>query len=110
LGNGYNDWDWNDDWRNNYNWTNNVEYIMTNDGLKPTHPVKEEENNEDNQEDQDVPATPENSPDTTRYHYEPSNDSNGKTTKQTQLSTPKNLKNAVKITDITSAFFERFSL
>jgi len=115
LGDGYNDWDWNDDWRNNYSWNSNVEYIMTNsDGLKPTHPSADEENNdENNSEDKTAPSPEEPKPiDSSRYHYQPSNDSQNTSTKKAQMTIPSasKVKSAVNITDITSSFFERFSL
>lgn len=34
--------DWNDEWQNSYGWSANVEYVMTDNGLKATHPTDEE--------------------------------------------------------------------
>ncbi len=115
LGDGYNDWDWNDDWRNDYSWNSNVEYIMTNDGLKPTHPEEVKDDNEDNNPDeQSQPETPEkpNDIDSSHYHYKPSGDSQNTGIKKAEVSIPSGntIKTSVKITDIATAFFERFSL
>ncbi len=53
--NRYNSWNfnWNDDWDNSYNWNDNTEYIMTNEGLAETHPVKNRVG--DDNEDEDKP-------------------------------------------------------
>ena len=118
LGDGYNDWDWNDDWHNNYSWNSNVEYIMTNDGLKPTHQedIKEEDNNDENLEAPANPEAPDSSKhiDSSRYHYQPSNDSPETAPKKSEASLHSNsksfMKGTVKITDITAAFYERLSL
>jgi len=115
LGDGYNDWDWNDDWRNNYDWRSNVEYIMTVDGLKPTHPeqFKDENGNSYDQEESD--STGSEKPqvqDSSHYHYQPSNDSPAASVKKTKASIviPQKINATLKITDLTSAFLERFSL
>jgi phage shock protein PspC (stress-responsive transcriptional regulator) len=39
--------DWNDEWQNSYGWSSNVEYIMTDNGLKATHPTEDEKIQED---------------------------------------------------------------
>ncbi|HYK45070.1 MAG TPA: PspC domain-containing protein [Parafilimonas sp.] len=114
LGNGYNDWDWNDDWRNNFDWRPNVEYIMTSDGLKPTHP---EESKADNDVQEDEPATDSTHPaapsqqDSSRYHYQPSKDSQSTTT-TTKIRTEvaPAIQSSFKISDVTSTLLERFSL
>jgi len=113
LGDGYNDWDWNDDWRNNYSWNSNVEYIMTNDGLKPTHPIEEKNEEEENLNEPSQPAGPtETNPDSSHYHYKPLKDSQSTNADHTEVSinSGKPIKTSVKITDITFAFLERFSL
>ena len=112
LGDGYNDWDWNDDWHNNYSWNSNVEYIMTNDGLKPTHQQEVKDEDYENQDEQSEPAEKPNIIDSSRYHYQPSNDSPGSAVKKTEVSIRSKsvIKKTVKITDITSSFFERLSL
>ncbi|MEO8710848.1 MAG: PspC domain-containing protein [Parafilimonas sp.] len=112
LGDGYNDWDWNDDWHNNYSWNSNVEYIMTNDGLKVTHQqeVKDEDNNQSS-DDQSEPEEPKIS-DSTHYHYQQKNDSEKSAVKKTEVSinSKSSIKKTVRITDITSSFFERLAL
>ena len=91
---------------------------MTNDGLKPTHQeeIKEEDNNDENLEEPanpEAPASPKPI-DSSRYHYQPSNDSPETAPKKPEASLQSNskslIKGTAKITDITSAFFERLSL
>jgi phage shock protein PspC (stress-responsive transcriptional regulator) len=108
------DWYWRND-NEGYDWSDNIEYIMTNDGLKPTHPeVKKEDNDDNNSNEQAEPAAPAEPKaiDSSRYHYKPSNDSKDTNVKKTEVSLQPSskIKASVKITDITSAFFERFSL
>jgi hypothetical protein len=114
FGNDVDDWNWR---RNNegYDWSNNVEYVMTNDGLKETHPRQnDDDNNDDNS---DKPVTPPAAPaepgktDSSKYHYQPSNTSTD-TAKKVEASLSNSLKNKsrVNITDIASSFFERLSL
>ncbi len=44
--------DWNDNWENSYNWRTGEEYVMTDNGLKSTHPTEEEiQNEQDNPDD-----------------------------------------------------------
>jgi hypothetical protein len=91
---------------------------MTNDGLKPTHQeeIKEEDNNDENLGEPANPETPDSSRhiDSSRYHYQPSNDSPETAPKKSEASLHSNskslMKGTAKITDITSAFVERFSL
>jgi len=113
LGNGYNDWDWNDDWRNNYDWRPNVEYIMTIDGLKPTHPQEEDRHDEptlENQPDSSGQINP-STTDSTRYHYEQSSDSPAAPSKKVSaIEAPGKIRQSLKISDITSTFLGRFSL
>ena len=77
LGWEMNDWDWRNEGTNGYDWESEVEYIMTENGIKPTHPVKEENtddnnNNNDNKDNKDINKdTLKNSNDSTRYHYQP---------------------------------------
>ncbi|MEP6685122.1 MAG: PspC domain-containing protein [Parafilimonas sp.] len=107
---------WN--WRSNnegYDWSNNTEYIMTDDGLKPTHPSENnDEGNDDNNanpDDQQQPVTP-NLNDSSHYHYQPSKDTPDASPKKAEIKIPSTslMKPSAKITDITSAFLERFSL
>jgi phage shock protein PspC (stress-responsive transcriptional regulator) len=113
FGNDVDDWNWR---RNNdgYDWSNDVEYIMTNDGLKPTHPsVNDDDNN--NSDGQAAPAAPAPVPappqngDTSKYHYQPSN-SKTDTVKKVEAQLNKSLNARVHITDIASSFIERLSL
>jgi len=112
LDGGYNDWDWNDDWRNNYDWRPNVEYIMTVDGLKPTHP----EPTEDNDVQEEKPASDSShegnpsSQDSTRYHYRPPSDSPSTAAKKITADAPERVRSSFNISDATSTFLERFSL
>jgi phage shock protein PspC (stress-responsive transcriptional regulator) len=75
LGGDLNDWNWRYD-DEGYNWENNVEYVMTSDGLKRVHPVKDDNNEEFNDEDKnnETPQkdTIKNRTDSSRYHYQPS--------------------------------------
>ncbi len=116
FGHDVDDWNWR---RNNdgYDWSNDVEYIMTKDGLKPTHPSTEDNNNDDddnNSDQQAAPATPAPPPatDSSKYHYQPANNTKPDTVKkvEAQLGKSVNIKNKVNITDIASSFFERLSL
>ena len=86
LGEGYNDWDWNDDWHNNYDWRSNVEYIMTSDGLKPTHPdqFRNEDEYGNTNEQPEGDSTGGQVQDSSRYHYQPSNDSPAAPVKKTK--------------------------
>jgi phage shock protein PspC (stress-responsive transcriptional regulator) len=107
-------------WRNNnegYNWNNNVEYVMTDDGLKETHPstdLKDEDENNNNDELTKPEAPSEPNADSSRYRYQPSNELPDTAPKKPEASLHSNSKSLVKstakVTDITSAFFERFSL
>jgi len=113
FGNNVNDWDWrNDD--NGYSWDHNVEYVMTEDGLKPTHPQKNdnEYENQDEQQQEETPAIDSNKTDSSHYHYKSPRDTQKITTQTTSVSlgSPAAIKASVKITDITSSFLERFSL
>ena len=82
--------------------------------------IKDEENNDEegnNDETLDKPADPQapSAPkpiDSSRYHYQPSNDSPDAGVKKTEVSMRSRslIKGSVKITDLTSAFFERFTL
>lgn len=123
FGGDMDEWYWRND-NEGYNWTDNVEYVMTNDGLKPTHQEEmkneddnnSDENNTDNQQ-QAVPSEP-NPADSSRYHYQPSNDSPAAPAKietpvkkvEVRMPSKSIIKNSVKITDFSSAFFERLSL
>ncbi len=115
LGNDVDDWNWR---RNNegYDWSNSVEYIMTNDGLKPTHPTENDDNNDDNNSD-DQPASPAppekpGKADSSKYHYQPpsNNSSTDTIKKEASINNSSNIKSRVNITDIASSFFERLSL
>jgi hypothetical protein len=57
LGGDVDDWYWRND-EEGYNWSDNVEYIMTNDGLKPTHSTDEDNDNNDEEENDLKPALP----------------------------------------------------
>jgi phage shock protein PspC (stress-responsive transcriptional regulator) len=114
LGNDVDDWNWR---RNNegYDWSNSVEYIMTNDGLKPTHPTENNDDNDNNNSDDQPasPAAPEepSKADSSKYHYQPSNNSSTDTIKkEASINRSSNIKSRVNITDIASSFFERLSL
>jgi len=103
-------------WRSNnegYDWSNNTEYIMTEDGLKKTHPdeIKNDDNNDDNLDDQHQEETPQQpaTTDTTHYHYKPSSDSPSATLKKTEASI-KAIRTSLNINEAGSAFLERFSL
>ncbi len=79
--------DWSDNWQTDYHWRGNVEYIMTDNGLKPTHASDEyetDENTDDTQQQlddirkqqQDLNQKQkelENSlqKDSSKYHYQP---------------------------------------
>ena len=114
FGGDMDDWYWRND-NEGYDWDDNVEYIMTNEGLKPAHnsDVNDEDNNDSlsKPEEPAQPAEPK-AVDSSRYHYQPTNDTEENDAKKTEVSiTPvRTIKKAVKITDITSALFERLSL
>jgi phage shock protein PspC (stress-responsive transcriptional regulator) len=112
FGNDVNDWEWrNDD--NGYGWDHNIEYIMTEDGLKPTHPQKNEEENENSDDKpEQAPIGDSSKPDSSRYHYQSQKDTQKVSikAKSIRINAPTAIKASVKITDITSSFFERFSL
>jgi phage shock protein PspC (stress-responsive transcriptional regulator) len=81
--------DWNNEWQNSYNWNTDIEYIMTDNGLKSTHPTDEErfrenQSNEDKQqqledlqkqqkelEDKQREIEKSLKEDSNRYHYQP---------------------------------------
>jgi phage shock protein PspC (stress-responsive transcriptional regulator) len=110
FGNNINDWDWrNDD--DGYSWDHNVEYIMTEDGLKPTHPQKtyDENNDDEQQQDQQQPADSSQS-DSSHYHYQPSNDKADTPVKKLKVVNAAEKVSTIKISDITSTFLERLSL
>ncbi|HEY6976719.1 MAG TPA: PspC domain-containing protein, partial [Chitinophagaceae bacterium] len=87
--NGWND-NWSNDWENTYSWRSNTEYIMTEKGLKSTNPsdeerLEEERSTDDKQQQleelQKQKQELENrqkelekslKEDSTRYHYQPS--------------------------------------
>lgn len=110
------DWYWRNE-NEGYNWSNNNEYIMTADGLKPTHPADEDRDEGEDNDKQTVPAepAPPNAADSTKYKYQPSTDSQ-KTSEATDRISEINegkstvIKASLKISDITSAFLERLSL
>jgi len=118
LGGDVDDWYWrNDD--EGYNWSDNVEYIMTNDGLKPTHPTEDENNNneynDNNDETKPVPPVEQDAPatdDSSHYHYKQSTEPKDTHVNpvKAEVQQVKKIKASVNITDVTSSFFERFSL
>lgn len=115
FGGDVDDWYWRND-NEGYDWSDNTEYIMTSDGLKETHPQKDEDNNDDEnsddqQQEQKLPADS-SKKDSLHYHYEPSKDSQKVTakSKEASISTPATIKSSLKIIDISSVFLERFSL
>ena len=62
FGGDVDDWYWRND-NEGYNWNDNTEYVMTIDGLKETHPEKDEDNNnnddgnsDDQQQEQTIPT------------------------------------------------------
>ena len=81
--------DWNNEWQNSYNWNTDIEYIMTDNGLKSTHPTEEErfrenQSTEDKQqqledlqkqqkelEDKQREIEKSLKEDSNRYHYQP---------------------------------------
>jgi len=117
LGGDVDDWYWRND-EEGYNWTDNVEYIMTNDGLKPTHSTDEDNDNNDEEENDPKPAMPAEPAapapeDSSKYHYQPSSepkDTHTNTSIKAEVKEVKKIKASINITDITSVFFERFSL
>ena len=117
LGGDVDDWYWRND-EEGYNWSDNVEYIMTNDGLKPTHSTDEDNDNNDEEENDQKPAVPAEPAapapeDSSKYHYQPSaepKDTHTNSSIKAEVKEVKKIKASVNITDITSAFFERFSL
>lgn len=116
LGGDVDDWYWRHG-DEGYSWDHNVEYVMTNDGLKPTHSTEEDENNNE-PEAIPAPAPAEPAPpatdDSSRYHYEPAVKPANAEIEDNKIKIDvkeiKKVKASVNITDITSAFFERFSL
>ena len=112
FGNDVDEWDW----RNNddgYDWSGNIEYIMTENGLKPTHPEKTDEDNNDeddnNQPQTQQPSINSNS-DTSHYHYRPSDTRPDTPVKKIKVAETKIVNPSFKISDITTAFLERLSL
>jgi hypothetical protein len=83
---GFDDWnDWN--WRygdEGYGWDHDVEYVMTTDGLKRVHPLKEDndenENNDNNDNNNNPADTLKNNKDSSQYHYQPSKKEEAKKT------------------------------
>lgn len=117
LGGDVDDWYWRNE-NEGYSWNNNVEYVMTNDGLKPTH-TTDEGNNDNDDEDNNKEIPPPVEPaaptpaDSTKYHYQPSaqpQDAHPDSNIKAEVKEVKKIKASVNITDITSAFIERFSL
>jgi phage shock protein PspC (stress-responsive transcriptional regulator) len=110
-----NEWDWRTNNNEGHDWGNNIEYVMTDDGLKPTHPSENNDDNNDddngNSDDQQQPVTP-NTNDSSRYHYQPLNDTPKAAVKKAEVKIHSTSFNnaSIKITDMTSAFLERFSL
>jgi phage shock protein PspC (stress-responsive transcriptional regulator) len=115
LGGDLDDWYWRND-NEGYDWNSNVEYIMTTEGLKPTHPTEnkdeDDDNNDDNSDKQATPVPPEapGKTDSSKYHYQPSNNSSTDTIKKEASINGSDIKSRVNITDIASSFFERLSL
>jgi len=109
FGNDINDWSWrNDD--NGYGWDHNIEYVMTANGLKRVHEEiydNDDNNNEQQQEEQPADTTRK---DSSRYHYEPTNTKYEVPDKKVQVITVEEKTKALKISDVTSSFFERLSL
>ena len=123
LGGDIDDWNWrNDD--EGYRWDHDVEYVMTTDGLKSTHPTEEEKDEDENKpEEQTMPnapaePTPPGTTDSSKYKYQPSLDtqrigeriSEVTVNKASGNSKASVIKASLKLSDITSAFFERLSL
>ena len=117
FGGDYNDWDWRNNDQDGYNWSRGVEYVMTEDGLKSLNDDKKDdannnnENNDDNinqdnnnQQQNAAPA------DSSHYHYEPAKKPADTPLKNTKVVKANTIKTSMKITDIGSAFLERFSL
>jgi len=108
FGNYINDWDWrNND--NGYGWDHNVEYIMTEDGLKRVHPEVSDDNNNDEQQDEQQPVDTSHT-DSSHYHYQPSNTKTDTPVKKVKVVDAAEKTSTIKISDITSSFFERLSL
>lgn len=81
--------DWDDNWDQSYNWRDDVEYVMTNTGLKPTHPSPEESSRDLNDKREQLrelqkqrmeldkkqkelqQSLPTETDTTDRYHYQP---------------------------------------
>ena len=89
----------------------NNEYIMTEDGLKPTHPQKsdDDENNNDDQQNDQQPADTSHT-DSSHYHYQPSNTKPDTPVKNVKVVDAAERVSTIKISDITSSFLERLSL
>jgi phage shock protein PspC (stress-responsive transcriptional regulator) len=111
LGGNVDDWYWRSD-NDSYNWNNNEEYIMTDDGLKPTHPaINNDDNNDENNRDEQNQSSPEQpaTTDTSHYHYKPSSDSPSAALKKAEASV-KAIRTSLNINEAGTAFLERFSL
>lgn len=114
FGNDIDDWNWSND-NDGYGWDHNVEYVMTADGLKKTHPDVSNDNNDNNDDQQHAsPATSDTTrtihSDTLRYHYQPAKQDTEPVKKVKVETTVENIQAPVKISDLTTSFLERLSL
>lgn len=115
LGNDVDDWRWRYD-DDGYSWNNNTEYIMTSEGLKPTH---EEKKNDDDNNDDNNPAPAENykdridttrpnnnSNDSSRYHYQPAKEQQQASQVKAELPEVKK-SSKMNVHDLASTLIER---
>jgi hypothetical protein len=111
FGTDVNDWYWRYD-NDGYRWDDNTEYIMTKDGLKPTHPDEDDDNeNKMEQQKQDMPVDSIKK-DTTRYHYQQTSaiEKTAPFGNAISVRTKNVIKNTFKIRDFSTAFLDRLSL
>ncbi|CAN5544623.1 hypothetical protein BH10BAC2_BH10BAC2_37840 [soil metagenome] len=120
LGGDINDWRWRYD-DDGYNWHSNEEYVMTSEGLKPSHEEKKNDDNDnDNKDEQNAPADSykdridtlkNNSNDSTRYRYQPAKEEQQKTEVKVAVEEPKVKKIMnINVHDLASTFIERTSI
>ncbi|MBS1744884.1 MAG: PspC domain-containing protein [Bacteroidetes bacterium] len=113
FGGDVDDWRWRND-NDGYNWDDNTEYIMTKDGLRPTHPTEDDEDGNENkieQQRQNLPVDTSRK-DSTRYHYQQTSALENAATISNSISvqTKNVIKNSFKIRDFSTAFLDRLSL